>query len=115
MRKIIVLVLLLSLSVLALYSAVYLHGLDKTTVKTSVHNVTITTTYTRNIVFCMPAWNYNCTRVCLLPPTTLTGTTVMHETETTTIPPPSYASLWPYMLTLGIIILGLAMLIFRHK
>ena len=31
------------------------------------------------------------------------------------IPPPSYASLWPYILALGIIILGLAVLIFRRK
>ncbi|MFP3203427.1 MAG: hypothetical protein RXR43_14815 [Sulfolobus sp.] len=113
MRKIVVSILLLSLSVLVLYSAIYLHSLDKTTVRTSVYNITITTTTTYNgPIFGTPGMKPCCT---LQWPPPLTGTTVTHVTETTIVQPPSYASLWPYILALSIIILGLAVLIFRRN
>jgi hypothetical protein len=113
MRKIVVSILLLSLSVLVLYSAIYLHSLDKTTVRTSVYNITITTTTTYNgPIYGTLGMKPGCH---ILWPPSLTGTTVTYVTETTIVRPPSYASLWPYMLALSIIILGLAVLIFRRK
>jgi len=109
----------LLIAIVLISFTIYSYNLDHTIVFTKVTTQTKTETLPLGPGLGRDIYVPNATLLCCIFNGTAfhngTATSIVYQTETTTIPPPFYATLWPYILALSIIILGLAVLIFRRN